>query len=144
LPVVADGCDFPQNGSLSLSYLVCGVHCPHSNTPVEHNSDRTLVPKSAGEDPISKWGPMLRSQVTHLLEKSLFPSVLWNVTLFQYGGLAQWSGSTMSSSQEPQLHLQRVYFQMRPHSQILEFKKTYILEGGPHTDESKQMVTLWD
>jgi hypothetical protein len=92
LPVVADGCDFPQNGSLSLSYLVCGVHCPHSNTPVEHNSDRTLVPKSAGEDPISKWGPMLRSQVTHLLEKSLFPSVLWNSTIFQYGGLAQWSG----------------------------------------------------
>jgi hypothetical protein len=44
------------------------------------------------KDPISKWGPTLRSQVTELLEKSPFPSVLWDLTIFQYGGLTQWSG----------------------------------------------------
>jgi hypothetical protein len=43
------------------------------------------------------------------MEKSPLPSVLWNLTLFQYGGLAQWSGSWMTSFQDPQFLLQRPY-----------------------------------
>jgi hypothetical protein len=40
------------------------------------------------------------------------------VTLFQYGGLAQWRGSRMASSQDPKTHLQRPYFQMGSHVQV--------------------------
>jgi hypothetical protein len=62
--------------------------------------------------------PMLRSQVTHLSEKTPFPSVLCNLTLFQYGGLAQWSGSRTTSSHDPSFHPQRPYFQLQRCSEV--------------------------
>jgi hypothetical protein len=55
-------------------------------------------PNSTCKDPISKWGPILKSQVTQLLGKSPLPSVLWDLTIFQYGGLAQWRGSSQDPS----------------------------------------------
>jgi hypothetical protein len=57
--------------------------------------------------------------VTQLLEKSPFRSVLWSLTIFQYGGLAQWRESNMTSSPDPSFLLQRPYFQVRPHCPVL-------------------------